>query len=268
MHNFGFDRHANRLRTWIVDEASRMLCVCADTSTFLQIRGFLARTGVSHKAAAFPETGADRWTHCLALSRVPERLEDFLRLLTEVVVLRGLPSEIDDAIALDFYKIPDSDLQPDKWLRTDVGELVWRMKYWTSDPLSRATSLELLADALAGVIVRHPSYRESRLVSVPGHDAAVVGRSEALPIGLADRLGVPLARTRARSLIRPAAKNRAEHVDFRGEFVIRPDAVGGQPVLIIDDVFGQGTTMNAVAYEARRAGSPRVHGLVAARTIR
>lgn len=268
MHDFGFDRKANRLRTWTLDEAARTLCVCADTATFHQIRGYFARTGASFKPAPFPESEAEVWTHCLTLSQVPESLEDFLRLLTEVIVLQGLPDELDDAIALDFYKIPRDDLPPDDWPNTEVGELVSKMKYWTNDPLAQATSMQLLADALAGVVMRHPGYRESRIVSVPGHDAAVVGRSESLAIGIAERLGVPIVRTRARSLIRPAAKNRHEHVDFRGEFVIQPGAVAGQPVLIIDDVFGRGTTMKAVAHEARRAGSPRVHGLVAARTIR
>jgi hypothetical protein len=268
MHDFGFDRKANRLRSWTVDEPSQLLRVCADTATFLQIRGFLARTGVSLKATAFPETEAKVWTHSLTLSRVPDTMVDFLRLLTEVIILQGLPGEIDDAIALDFYKIPRPDLQPEDWPNTEIGELVSRMKYWTNDPVTQLTSQELLVDALAGVISRHPVYRESRIVSVPGHDATIVGRSELLAIGVADRLGVPVVKTRARSLFRPAAKNRDERVDFRGEFVIEPDAIRGQPVLIIDDVYRRGTTMNAVAHEARKQGSPRVHGLVAARTMR
>jgi hypothetical protein len=268
MHDFGFDRKANKLRDWAIDEAGVSFCVCADTATFFQIRAFLLRRGVSASPAPFPESDSDRWTHCLSLSFVPEDLSDFLQLLSTVIVLQGLPPEVDDAIALDFYKIPRPDLQPDEWPNTEIGELVWRMKYWTNDPVSQATSQEHLADALADVVARHPSYRESRIVSVPGHDAAVVGRSELLAIGVANRLGTSLAKTRARSLLRPAAKNRSEQVDFRGEFVIEPDAIRGQPVLIIDDVFGRGTTMKAVAHEARKAGSPRVHGLVAARTIR
>lgn len=268
MHDFGFDRKGNRLRDWNLDEASRTLCVCADTASFIQIRAFLLRSGVVASPAGFPESDADRWTHCLSLSLVPASLADFLQLLSEVIVLQGLPPEIDDAIALDFYKIPRADMPPDDWPNTPVGELVSRMKYWASDPVGQATAQEQLIDDLADVVRRHQGYRDSRIVSVPGHDSAVVGRSEALAVGVAGRLDMRIARTRARSLIRPAAKNRNARVDFRGEFVIEPAAIGGSPVLIIDDVFGRGTTMEAVALEARRAGSPRVHGLVAARTIR
>jgi hypothetical protein len=268
MHDFGFDRKANRLREWEIDKGAKTLCLGADTATFLHIRGFLARRAVAASPLPFPETESGRWTHCLSLTALPDDLEDFVRLLTQVLVLQGLPAEIDDAIALDFYKIPRPNVDPDDWPNTDVGERVSRMKYWTTDIVSQSTAQEELIDALANVIARHPVYRESRLVSVPGHDASAVSRSEVLALGVARRLAVPLVRTRSRSLIRPAAKNRTERVDFRGEFVIEPDTVGRLPVLIIDDVFGRGTTMNAVAHEARRAGSPRVHGLVAARTIR
>ncbi len=269
MHDFGFDRKANRLREWILDEDSRTLSVCADTATFLQLRGFFNRNGVAVSPVPFPEVEASRWTQCISLSKIPEGLRDFLRLLTEVLILQGLPGEIDDAIALDFYKIPRPDLNPDDWPNTDVGERVSRMKYWTNDIMSQSTAQEELIDSLASVVERHPVYRDSRLVSVPGHDASVGSQSEVLAAGVARRLGVPLVRTRSRSLIRPAAKNRTDdRVDFRGEFVIQADAVARLPVLIIDDVFGRGTTMGAVAHEARRAGSPRVHGLVAARTIR
>ena len=124
---------------------------------------------------AFPELEeADVWTHCLALSHVPDALEDFLGLLTEVLILQGLPGEVHDAIALDFYKIPRPGVPPDDWPNTEIGELVSRMKYWTDDPVAHLTAQEQVADALARTIVRHPSYLASRIVSVPGHDASEV----------------------------------------------------------------------------------------------
>jgi len=268
VHDFKFDGKANQLREWALDERRGILCVCADTATFFQIRAFLTRFGAISRPAPFSDAEATRWTHCLSLSLVPDELRSFLLLLSRVLVLQGLPPQIDDAIALDFYKIPVPDRDPDDWPNTPVGELVARMKYWTSDPVSQDSAQADLVARLADVVVHHPAYRDSRLVSVPGHDSTAPSRSERLAQALAKHLGVPLARTRARTLVRPAAKNRSDRVDFRGEFTLDPSEVGRSPVLIIDDVLGRGTTMAGVAQAARQAASPRIHGLVAARTIR
>lgn len=269
-YDFGFDQRANRLREWEIREDPHRLLLCADNAVFQQIRRFIARSGQVINIAPFPEAEASRWTHCLELTRIPEGLRDFLRLMESVVVLRGLPQEISDAIALDFYKIPRPDLDPDSWPNTDIGELVNRMKYWKTDPVAQASAREGLTDRLASVVRRHPLLRDSQLVSTPGHNATRTSQSELLGQAVATRLGVSILRTRSRNLLRPESKARTERVDFRDEFEIDRGQLAGAEVVIIDDVLGRGTTMQGVAAAARRAGAPYdgIHALVAARTIR
>lgn len=269
-YEFEFDQRANRLREWEVREDPHRLMLCADHAVFQQIRRFIARSGQVIKMTPFPEAEASRWTHCLELPRIPEGLRDFLRLMESVVVLRGLPQEISDAIALDFYKIPRPDLDPDAWPNTDIGELVNQMKYWKADPVTQASAREGLAERLASVVRRHPLLRDSQLVSTPGHDATQTSQSELLGQAVARRLGVSILRARSRSVLRPESKARTERVDFRDEFEIDRGQLAGAEVVIIDDVLGRGTTMQGVAAAARRAGAPYdgIHALVAARTIR
>lgn len=268
LDSFGFDGRANRLREAEIRINPFRLMLCADTAVFLQIRRFLAGEGLVPRAAPYPASEADRWTHCMAIDQVPTELDSFLNLLGHVLVLKNLKSEIDDAIALDFYKIPREGVDPNDWPDTEVGDLVSKMKYWKNDALTQAHARSDLAARMASVIDRHPTYRDALLISTPGHSSIATSQSEALASEVAGLRRAPIAAARARSLFRPEAKARGERVDLRDEFELSSASVSSRSVLILDDVLGRGTTMQGVASAARRAGARSVHGLVAARTIR
>lgn len=263
-----FDSRGNRLRAYEFREDPLRLLLCADNATYQHVRRFLAQEGIVPGRCGFPESEIDRWTHCLTLPRVPDELPAFLNLLTAVLVLRNLPVSIDDVIALDFYKIPREGIDPDDWPDTTVGELVNKMKYWTSDPVAQAHARAELAKRMAMAIQRHPQYHAARLATTPGHRPTEPSPSELLAGEVAKLLGVGLVRTQARSVFRPQMKGRADRVSFKDEFDMDRALVASRPILILDDVLGRGTTMEGVALAARRAGAPFVHGLVGARTIR
>jgi hypothetical protein len=263
-----FDSRGNRLRKFELRSDPLRLLLSADYAVYLQVRRFMASAGMTIRHHPYPEDEADVWTYCLALESVPEGLQAFLDLLCRVVVLKNLPQAIDDAIALDFYKIPRDGLDPDDWPDTPAGQLVNRMKYWRSDPAAQAQARSELADKMASVIRLHPTYREAAIATTPGHKPREPSQSEFLANEIATNLGTSPLRTRAKSMIRPEAKGRGERVNFKEEFDLDPDGVARRAVLIVDDVLGRGTTMEGVALAARRAAARSVHGLVAARTIR
>jgi ComF family protein len=67
----------------------------------------------------------------------------------------------------------------------------------------------------------------------------------------------------------PSAKARRRNV--LGAFGVRPEKAGqldGRNILIVDDVFTTGATLNACARALKRAGAARVDALTLARVVR
>jgi hypothetical protein len=59
-----------------------------------------------------------------------------LEMLKTVLTL-GETDEMDGAIALDFYKIPEEGVPGDQWENTEVGQLIHRGKYYSRAPRER-----------------------------------------------------------------------------------------------------------------------------------
>ncbi|MGE3173099.1 MAG: ComF family protein [Planctomycetota bacterium] len=143
-------------------------------------------------------------------------------------------------------------------------------------------ALPLLAAAMAGAAARRTApatgsdgadWRHAVLVPVPLHrlrrrrrgydQAALLAREVALRLGV--RAAGALRRTR-HTLPQgdPRVRSRPGNVD--GAFtVVRPQAVVGRAVVLIDDVATSGATARACAAELRRAGCMRVALLTACR---
>jgi hypothetical protein len=204
-----------------------------------------------------------RWTYRYSLNALPSTRErDCLELLEKVVTIRP-PSGVNIAIALDYYKDPDSDPDPMQWKNTKAGELVSRAKYKKAPG-----ALDDLTRELVSVVRRHPLLSGcDAVLSIPGHDALNESFSEQLARAVAADLGIPFERTGARRVTRPEAKAIGESDDLSNEFTVN-SVVRGRPVLIVDDVLMSGRTMAAVANAARRAGAVAVCGLVGAKTLK
>jgi pyrimidine operon attenuation protein/uracil phosphoribosyltransferase len=209
------------------------------------------------------------WTHRLAIDGpCSDTTFEILDLLKTVVTLE-VPEEIDTALAVDFYKDPNSHEDPQRWSNTRAGQLVHRGKYWVQEE-AQEYALRSLARLMLDIIDKHPLYASAEVVvSVPGHDASVVGFGEKLAMKVAAKSGKILTKTDARSSNRPPAKNlnSGQAQDLTNEFSLSED-VAGRTIIIVDDVYRSGTTMRAVASAARRAGADQVLGLVGARTMR
>jgi hypothetical protein len=204
-----------------------------------------------------------RWTHRYSLDSLPsERERDCLALLETVVTIEPRAG-LDIAIALDYYKDPDSDPDPMEWKNTNAGELVYRAKYVTA-----RGALGELAREMADVVRRHPLLAGCEVVlSVPGHESRVESFSERLARAIAAELSMAFERTKARRGSRPEAKAIGESDDLSNEFSVG-SLVHGRPVLIVDDVVMSGRTMAAVAQAARQAGAVAVCGLAGAKTLK
>lgn len=264
---FAFDGRGNRLLAWeLVEEPHRVL-ICAQTAVYRQVYLWLLNERVRPRNAAFDDVrDPGRWTHCLAIDREPDGLWAFLELLTRTVILCNLPASIDKGAALDFYTVATDEGPSATLARSKVGDLVHVLKYAAVDDAARSQALKALAERMADVIRRLPSFDQAVIASVPGHDSRIVSWSQRLADEIGRMTERRVIRTRARSLVRAPAKAGA--VDLTDEFMIDAGDVANSIVLVVDDVMMSGNTLKAVARAARRAGAPEVHVLVAARTIR
>lgn len=148
--------------------------------------------------------------------------------------------------------------------------------------LKRADRLDI-APAFANWLARSGAelIAETELiVPVPLHRSRLWQRrfnqSALLASGLSRLTGIkadPLALTRTRATksqgAMPSAKARRRNV--RGAFKVadgRLAAVKGRTVLVVDDVYTTGATLNACAKALKRAGAERVLALTLARVVR
>lgn len=260
---YNVDTRANQIERWTLQPSGVGSRVCLSTSKDVaeHVASILIHRGM--RVVSLPVTDPaeqKEWTHCLETDRrIGEEDVTAIDILTKVLLLRAQPG-VASAIALDWYKDPTTNEDPRKWSYTMDGQLVHDGKY--RGIRSQATAL---CDRLADIVTGHPIYRECTILTVPG-SSPTHRFSETLAASVANRTGQSLITTKARTRERPEAKSGAT-INLRGEFIVNEGAAGRR-LLMIDDLYHSGGTMEAIADAARKVGALEVHGLVGARTMR
>jgi hypothetical protein len=262
------DSRGNRLETYRVvpirDRDDVRLYLCGPQEVAQQTLWMLQTPGARQIKL---EDGQEReWSHRIHVDGpLPGSVKETLELLKRVLTLVRRP-HLDVALALDFYKKPDPELDPKQWPDTAAGSMVKVAKYWNN-----SEALDDLVGAIAKVVGQHKIYSAVDYVSsVPGHDTTKTSFGEHLAAELAKRLSKPLVSPRAAHAVRPAAKERDNletTLTLEDEFAFGPE-VAGRVVLIVDDVYRTGQTMDSVAKAAKEAGAVAALGLAGAKTLR
>ena len=196
-------------------------------------------------------------------------LTDFCQLLRETWLLED---DLTETIALSLHTetSPTGGFQ-----RTAVGQLVYEAKAYDriTHPGNQARATEL-AERMAAVIQRHPTFRQAELlVPVPGSNS---DKTYDLPAfmcqELSKRLGIPapaeaLRKTRTS---RPMKDFRTipEKIDnVQGAFQANEQQVRGKRTLLVDDIYQTGFSINEAGKALQLAQAASVLGLVATKTM-
>jgi adenine/guanine phosphoribosyltransferase-like PRPP-binding protein len=206
-------------------------------------------------------------------ARPMRAIDQLLALLSDVLTL-PCGDELDYALALDWYKSPVEGHSPQEWPNTSTGDLVHRGKYWYRSSSNAGHQRECglaLVELLVQVVDQHPLLRDvDSIAAVPGHDSKILSFGARLAAAVANVLGKPLVRCHSLTAFRPPAKGlepskRAALI--HNQFACNKE-LGGQSLLIVDDVYSSGSTAAEAARAMRAAGATQVASLCAVRTMK
>jgi len=173
---------------------------------------------------------------------------------------RKIKGNWDDGYALDFHTVTSDYVGDDEYghpqyatTRTDMGELLYRLKY------KRDTSVIDPIVTTAGNFVRAKPWQIDLLIPVP----ASRPRTFQPVVGLAKRLAEDLkvafcggCVAKVRDI--PELKNIFDFAErtklLNGAFQVDHAKVEGKHVLLFDDLYRSGATLNAVSSELRKSG--------------
>lgn len=223
--------------------------------------------GRFERLSPVPASYAADYDNCLHWpAGLPTDARRLIGLLTEALVLpTGRDARLDLAMALDWYKVLDPAVPSSDWANTELGDLMYKAKYWVSSPSIRRAAAHELIDLLSAAVQRHPAYRDAAaVVSVPGSKGDGNSIGEYIASGVAEQIGKDLV-TATGPAREPRKGGGGAAGGLDGQFAL-PTTIEGA-CIVVDDVYRSGVTMRATALAARQAGATAVFGLAAAKTI-
>lgn len=177
---------------------------------------------------------------------------------------------LTETFALDFH------MRPASLSRTHVGQLVYQSKPYSKSPTpeNRVKTKEL-AQSFCAFIENHPTYASADMVlSIPPRQ----GKSFDLPCELAKEIssarGIEdgtafTAKVRQTKPMKDCISIEEKIENVRGAFAVNKSAVlKGREIILIDDIYQTGFTMNEVGNVILDAGAGLVLGLAATKTAK
>jgi ATP-dependent DNA helicase RecQ len=170
---------------------------------------------------------------------------------------------LDGGVALAFHTF----IQNGKRFHTEVGKRVEAFKYH-----GEKNQLEWLLERALQTLARHQHFNEVNAVAfVPSTDTS----RQYLPVplfaeNLRQRLGVQtvcqLRKTRATRPQKEMVTMEQKRRNVAGAFAVHTPNVKGQRVLLIDDIYDSGATINECARVLKAAGATKVYALTLTKT--
>lgn len=197
------------------------------------------------------------------------QLEAFGYLLQSAVLI---DDDLDECYALSLHSQTSAS---GSFERTPIGQVVYMAKPYNRPPNpSNREKADELAGLMANFIQQHPSYtRADCIVAVPPSNP---NKPFDLPTHLAQTIGtltrLPVEPTAIRKIraTRPMkdCKTVQEKIgNLKDAFQADPSTVANKTVILLDDIYQTGFSINEVGRTLRQAGAKLVFGLTATKTF-
>ena len=227
---------------------------------------------------AFPELAKNDWkVNAKVCATFFRRITDedldsvrrFIEAIRQCVVIGDLTQ---GSMALGYRAKPNAagNLEP-----TDLGQLMRAAKPYNEPPTKQHHKAgQILAHRLCEFVSSVPSFRYvDGFVPVPPSNPR---KEFSLPRGFVYLLAKHTGKLDLREAVRKSRitrelknlphKQKVE--ELMGSITVDATGVAGKSIVVVDDLYQSGLTLNYVAGELRRAGAKEVFGLAAVKTMR
>lgn len=175
---------------------------------------------------------------------------------------RPLPGPWQEGWSLGFH----SGFGGSDWKRSQVGDLAYRLKYEGD-----AEAVQPLVDVAAALCREHPALANvDAIVPIPPSVQRAADPVSLFSAGLAARLGKPvlaaLVKTRQTQPQKELTTLAQKRANVAGAFAVQGN-VRGKRVLLVDDLYDSGATLEEATRVLRQAGAASVGVLTLTRTI-
>jgi Phosphoribosyl transferase domain len=202
--------------------------------------------------------------------QLKDNIEQVLELFRKHICI--VDDNLTEIFALDFH----TKVSPEGFSRTEIGELVYQAKPYSKLATQQTTQkAHELAKHFCTFAKKHPTYiAASIMVAIPPRP----GKKFDLPSELVKFISTKLKIKNGSSLIEKVRKTKpmkdcqtieSKIENVRDAFAIATGGdVEGHSVILIDDIYQTGFTMNEVGRVLIEAGASSVLGLTATKTAK
>jgi len=183
-----------------------------------------------------------------------------------------IPGRWREGFALDYHTVSSTYLGDDEYghpmfdtKRSELGELLYQLKY-----RSDTSAIAAMVDAAAGFLAQWKPGVEIVVPVPPSRHDRKLQPVLVLASALCDRLGIPLADCITRTKEVPELKNVYDYNErlqlISDAYAVDTTQVSGHRVLLFDDLYRSGATMDTIASLLLDRGAAEVFALAVTRT--
>lgn len=204
-----------------------------------------------------------------ARSEFGTAIGNFLESLKHCITI---DDRLDESHAMSLHSAKD---EHGNWYTPEMGILMRRAKYGSGyGPIRDRDAFEAICDRIGRFIAGHPRYERAHLISTaPSSDS---NKTQTMAGEMAKRLSSKLEKILVVPIRHTSVPSQKDNDDPSEESrrtaqmnTVRFDFnLNGQSVIIVDDLYDSGATIEEVARAAREAGASGVLGITATKNAK
>ncbi len=222
-----------------------------------------------------PLTETDSFDWCIQVlapdENILDELKSYLHLLSRTL---HLESSMDECFALDWHSKFGSGGKP---ALTMMGQWVNKAKSYSSEPDSSGdlNVAALIADQMAEFVKHHPLYKgcDGITAVLPSNPDKAFDLPSVIAESLEQEIGIPFLREalykrRITAQMKYCLSSDDKEDNIKNSVGANRYVIKAKHLLLIDDIFDSGMTINETAKVLKVGGVTKIFGLTATKTLK